>query len=95
VYFSAEKWAISLERWSFLQDFDGAVVSGVERVTKPDPAIYRLLLDRFGLAAEATFYTDDHPANVEAARALGIRAEVFVDGSALRGQLTDAGLLAG
>ncbi|MEQ4209576.1 HAD family phosphatase [Actinopolymorpha sp. B17G11] len=91
--FSAEKWDITLDMWEFLRDFDGAVVSGVERVSKPDPAIYQLLLDRHGLSAATTFYTDDVPANVEGARGVGIQAEVFVDGATLRSQLAAAGLV--
>ncbi|NYH90538.1 HAD family phosphatase [Actinopolymorpha rutila] len=90
--FSAEKWTVACEEWPFLADLDGAVVSGVERVSKPDPAIYRLLLDRHDLAADSTFYTDDVPVNVHAARSVGLRAEVFLDGSTLRGQLKAAGL---
>ena len=43
------------------------LVSGEERLIKPDPRFFRLLLDRFGLAPEATFYVDDSEANVEAA----------------------------
>lgn len=91
--FSAEKWEVSLKQWDFLREFDGAVVSGIERVSKPDPAIYELLLQRYGLEARATFYTDDLPHNVDAARQVGIRAEVFVDAETLRRQLAAAGLL--
>ena len=93
--FSADKWEITLDRWDFLRALDGAVVSGVERVAKPDPAIYHLLLDRHGLTAGSTFYTDDLAVNVEAARRVGIRAELFVDGRTLRDQLAAAGVLAG
>lgn len=86
--FSAEKWPVALETFDFLRDFEtAAVVSGEERVTKPDPAIYRILLERYGLAAESTFYVDDRPENVEAARAMGMIAEVFTDGAALRRRL--------
>lgn len=92
--FSAEKWPVAVEAYDFLQPFENAaVVSGVEGVTKPDPAIYRILFHRFGLDPATTFYTDDVPANVEAARAVGMRAEVFADGRALRQHLVDANLL--
>ncbi|MGL5362817.1 MAG: HAD family hydrolase, partial [Bosea sp. (in: a-proteobacteria)] len=50
--FSAEKWAESTIRFPFLTTFDGAVVSAHERVVKPDPAIYRVLFERYDLAAE-------------------------------------------
>jgi FMN phosphatase YigB (HAD superfamily) len=44
-------------------------------------------LERYGLAAESTFYVDDRPENVEAAREVGMIAEVFTDGTALRRRL--------
>lgn len=92
--FSAEKWPVAVAAYDFLQPFEGAaVVSGREGVMKPDPAIYQILFDRFGLDPETTFYTDDVPANVEGARDVGMRAEVFVDGATLRRQLVEANLL--
>jgi 2-haloacid dehalogenase len=91
--FSAQKWEIAVERWGVLTEFDGVVVSGKERVTKPDPAIYLLLVERYGLTPERTFFTDDTPANVEAARRVGLRAELFVDADTLRAQLVAAGVL--
>jgi putative hydrolase of the HAD superfamily len=41
---------------------------------KPDPAFYRAALDRLGVDAERVAFIDDLPRNVEAARALGVRA---------------------
>lgn len=93
--FSAEKWEIAKDRWDFLTGFDGAVVSGTEKVIKPNPRIYRILLDRYQLDPARTFYTDDVPVNVDAARAAGIDAEVFVDPDTLRQQLIDRGVLSG
>ncbi|HZC27740.1 MAG TPA: HAD family hydrolase, partial [Actinopolymorphaceae bacterium] len=66
--FSADKWEITRRRWDFLRALDGAVVSGIELVAKPDPEIYSLLLERYDLMPHRTFYTDDVHANVEAAR---------------------------
>ncbi|MCU0758550.1 MAG: HAD family phosphatase [Steroidobacteraceae bacterium] len=59
--------------------FRGIVFSAHERCLKPDPAIFRLLLERHGLEAAATAFVDDHPANVEAARRLGLHAIAFAD----------------
>ena len=47
--FSAEKWVVACEHYDLLTSFDGVVVSGEERVAKPDPVIYRLLAERFGV----------------------------------------------
>ena len=85
---SAETFGIARERFEFLEWFDGVLVSGEERMIKPDPAFFRLLLERFGLAPEATFYVDDSEANVAAARGLGIDAVRFTDPGRLRRALT-------
>jgi 2-haloacid dehalogenase len=85
---STETFVIARERFEFLSWFDGVVVSGEERLIKPDPAFFRLLLDRFGLAPEATFYVDDSEANVAAARGLGIDAVRFTNPGRLRRALT-------
>ena len=91
--FSAETWPLAVEQCAFLQDFDGVVMSGAERVAKPDPAIYRLLVERYRLNPARTFFTDDKAENVAAARAVGLLAEQFTDASALRRQLVDLGAL--
>lgn len=92
--FSADKWALSRERYDVLAEFDGVVVSGEERVTKPEERIYRILLERFGLTPERTFFTDDADANVAGAQAVGIDAELFTGAASLRSQLVVRGLLA-
>jgi 2-haloacid dehalogenase len=84
---SAETFLISRDRFEFLDWFDGLVVSGEERVIKPDPRIFRLLLDRFGLDPGATFFVDDSEANVAAARELGLDAVRFTGPEQLRRDL--------
>jgi 2-haloacid dehalogenase len=91
---SAETFGIARERFEFLSWFDGVLVSGEERMIKPDPAIFRLLLDRFGLDPQATFYVDDGPANVAAASELGFDAVRFTGPGRLRRDLETRGLLA-
>ena len=90
---SAETFGIARERFEFLAWFDGLLVSGEERMIKPDPAIFRLLLDRFGLDPGATFYIDDSPANVAAADRLGFDAVRFTSPAQLRRDLEARGLL--
>jgi 2-haloacid dehalogenase len=90
--YSAEKFAQTRARFGFLDWFDGIVVSGDEQLVKPDPRIYQVLLDRYRLAAEATVYLDDAPANVAAARALGMTGLRFTDPDRLRADLTRLGL---
>jgi len=73
--------------------FRDIVVSGDEKMMKPDPAIYRLALDRFGLQAEEAVFIDDNADNVAGAAALGIHAILFTDEPALRAELVSLGLL--
>lgn len=61
----------------FLEQTDGYVLSYQEQLIKPDPAIYKLLLDRYGLAAEECIFIDDIEVNVTAAEKLGIHGIVF------------------
>lgn len=91
--FSAEKWAESVARFPFLASaFRDVVVSAHERLTKPDPRIFRLFLDRNGLDAGACVFIDDSAANVAAARAIGMDAIRFTDAPALAAALRERGL---
>ena len=60
-----------------LRAMDGRLISASERLVKPDAAIYRLALERFGLRAEETLFIDDTPANVEGAIRCGLLGHVF------------------
>ena len=63
--------------------FDGLVFSGPLHMIKPDAAIFRYLLDTYGLVAEETLFIDDSPKNIAGAAALGINTYLF-DGDAAR-----------
>ena len=54
---------------------DGAFYSYDLRVAKPDPAYFRTVLDRIGLAPGDVLFVDDNPGNVDIARSVGLRAE--------------------
>jgi 2-haloacid dehalogenase len=81
------------ERYPFLRELDGALVSGFEGVAKPDPRVFELLLDRFDLDASSTAFVDDSQANVEAARGVGLQAIRFESAERLRDWLEHVGLL--
>ena len=74
--------------------FRRIVVSGEERLVKPDPALYRLALDRFGLEAGRTVFVDDNADNVAGAAAVGLVALHFIGEPDLRRALEGLGLLA-
>jgi len=73
--------------------FRDIVVSGDEKLVKPDPEIYRRSLARFGLEPEEAVFIDDSLPNVESARALGIHAFPFTDAPSFRAELVKLGLL--
>jgi 2-haloacid dehalogenase len=73
--------------------FRDIVVSGDEKLIKPDPAIYALALKRFGLEPGEAVFVDDNAANIDAARAMGIHALLFTDAAAFRTELVRFGLL--
>lgn len=90
--FSREKWAECLIRFPFLQSFDGVIVSAHERLIKPDPAIFELLMQRYDLAAGDCIFVDDSARNVAAAGALGMQTVHFVEPIDLRSALRERGL---
>jgi 2-haloacid dehalogenase len=92
---SAETFPIALARYHFLDWFDGRVISGEVGLIKPDPRIYRHLMERFRLEPTDLFYTDDHEPNIVAARELGITSSLFRGAAQLRAELVDAGFLDG
>lgn len=77
---SAETIPIAMDRYDFFNDLDGIVVSGVEKVIKPDPRIYQILLERYGIQAEESLFIDDNYVNVKAAQQLGFQTIHLEDG---------------
>ena len=74
---SAETFPVALEKFDFLQWFEGIVVSGEEMTRKPFPDIYQTTLNRFDLKPEESLFIDDNKRNIEAAKALGIKCIHF------------------
>ena len=74
---SAETYPIAYSRYPVLHQFDGTVVSGQERLIKPDPMIFNVLLKRYGLDAGECIFIDDSKANIEAAGRLGFNTVLF------------------
>ena len=88
----AETFPLERARFAFMDWFDGYVISGIEKVAKPDRRIFQILLSRYRLVPAATVFIDDTPANVAAAGDLGIRALRYTGAGALRADLRSLGL---
>lgn len=92
--FSSQKWRLTQARYPFLTRFRDVVVSGDERLVKPDAEIFRCFLERNGLTPETCLFIDDAPANVESAVELGMRGVQFQSPDALREALAEHGFSA-
>lgn len=92
--FGAEFWDQFYPTQPVLGCFRDIVVSGQEKLAKPDPAIFQLAEQRFGHAAKAMLFVDDNAANIAAADRLGWNTHLFTDAAMLETDLTARGLLA-
>ena len=90
---SQETFPVARQLYPFLQWFEGIVVSGEERLVKPDLRIYRRLLERYAVDPAAALYIDDSARNVAAVEALGMHGWWFHDPAGLREHLVELGLL--
>jgi 2-haloacid dehalogenase len=92
--FSADFWKPFHAREStFFARFRDLVVSGEEKLLKPDPALYYRALHRFGLKPSEALFIDDRRINVDGALAVGMRAHLFAGADDLRLRLEAEGLL--
>ncbi|MGV1037963.1 MAG: HAD family hydrolase [Candidatus Nanopelagicales bacterium] len=91
--FARDNFEIARADYPWLDRFDGVVVSGHEQVVKPDPAIYRILMQRYAVVPERAVFIDDRAQNIQAARELGFHGIEFVDSAELRRSLIALGVL--
>ena len=91
--FGAEFWEMFRPTQPIFDHFGDIVVSGVEKMVKPDPDIYALALRRFGLKPGEAIFIDDNHDNIVSARANGFAAHHFTDAEKLRRELVALDLL--
>ena len=89
---SAETFPKAQAIFDFLKWFDGQIISGEVGLIKPDPAIYRLLLNTYNLSPNNTIFIDDKIANVGAAKRMGIKGIHFQNAFILRQNLKEMDL---
>lgn len=91
--FGDEFWQMFRPTQPIFDLFEDIIVSGVEKIAKPESRIYEIVETRTGRTGADLFFTDDNPANIVAARARGWDAHLFTDAVNLEAALRDAGLL--
>ncbi|MDP2698489.1 HAD family phosphatase [Thalassospira sp.] len=90
---SHETWKYALEKFAFLELFENILVSGQEKMAKPDPQIFDLTARRFGLTPSETLFIDDNMNNIQQAREMGFQTHWFRDPVTLRRELMERNLL--
>jgi 2-haloacid dehalogenase len=90
---SAEKFACIRHRYEFFDWFEAIVVSGEEKLIKPDPRIFQVLLQKIGRAGADCLFVDDSSTNIAAAENLGFDTILFQSPNQLRMELSQRGLI--
>lgn len=90
---SHETFPAQAQRFECMAWFDGIVVSGAERVMKPDRRIFETLLARYAIDPRRAVFVDDNPVNAQAATALGMHGIHFQSAAGLRRELVALGLI--
>ncbi len=75
------------EQWQILDAFDEVIISAEVGLMKPDPSIFRLVVDRLGVAPSEAVFIDDFPLNVRGAREFGLHAIRFQSYAQVRQEL--------
>lgn len=89
---SAETFPVALTATRVVARLQGVVVSGEERVAKPDPRVFEVAIDRFGLDPHRTLFVDDGARNVDAAAGLGFLTHLYGGPEGLRARLRALGV---
>lgn len=81
IYFLSNFHKISFEKikekYDFLNDFDGGIVSFKENLIKPEVDIYKRLLDEYKLKEEESVFIDDMEVNINAAKEININTILY------------------
>ncbi len=90
---SAETFPIVFKRYSFFKLFDGIVISGEEKMIKPDKKIFELMLERYHLEAKHSLFIDDNKNNIQAAKEMGFNTIHILERTDLKTELHTLGLI--
>ena len=90
---SAETFPVALRKYEFLQLFEGIVVSGHEKVIKPERRIYEIMCERYAIKPETAVFIDDNERNIQACRAFGMQGVHFLSPEQTASELAELGVL--
>jgi 2-haloacid dehalogenase len=91
---SADLFRPTKRRFGLLERFDGVVVSGEEGIAKPDPALFKVVFDRYQVQPGQAIFVDDTERNCVTAESLDMEVIRFTDADTARARLVELGVLA-
>jgi 2-haloacid dehalogenase len=91
--YSREKLELASKKFAILTEFDGMVVSSDVGYVKPEPEIYKILLEKFNITPGESIFIDDRPENIDSAKSLGIHGINFTSANQLRNDLQSLNIL--
>jgi len=74
-------------QFEFIWNLDGFVMSGDEKLVKPDPELFKILINKFQIKPENSVFIDDNYRNIESANKIGFKTILFVSPESLRQNL--------
>lgn len=90
---SAETFPYALANYDFFEIFNGKiVVSGEEKLIKPDPKIWQILLEKYSIQSKESIFIDDNPKNIEIAKNLGFITVHITEETNLAEELRELGV---
>lgn len=90
---SADLFRPTKRRFGLLHRFEGIVVSGEEGIAKPDPRLFKIVFERYGVEPGSAVFVDDNEKNCVTAESLGMEVIRFADADSARAKLVELGLL--
>ena len=84
-------WALS--NFDFLHWFEGIVVSGVEKIRKPQPEFFQILFERYHVDPRLTLFIDDNEKNIDAGKKMGLTTIHYKSSGQLHAELSQLGIL--
>lgn len=90
---SAETFPIAYNKYEFFKLFEDIIISGEVKIVKPDPAIFKLMVDKIGHTPQECLLIDDTSANTAVAQQLGFATIQFQSPEQLGVELQKLGLI--
>lgn len=91
--FHKDAFEFIIDKYDFFKLFQGGIISYNEKLLKPEPEIYKTLLNKYNINEKEALFIDDTLENTEGAKKVGINAIVFKDSQQLKKELMNFNII--